>query len=74
MNYQKLIKHQLIELQAQIIKEQKEHIEKLNEEIDSIKKYRAWQDNKFKEYYQFYLKDKKRYDVMLNEANASIYK
>ncbi len=40
-------------------------IKKLKEEIDTIKKYRACQDHKFKEYYQFYLKDRNRYIELL---------
>ena len=56
------------------IYELKKENEKLKEEINSIKEYRATQDHRFNEYFKFYVQDKKKYDTILQVVDTLLKK
>jgi uncharacterized protein YfbU (UPF0304 family) len=64
----------IIDAYSKEIYELKEENEKLKEEINSIKKYRATQDHKFMEYFKFYVQDKKKYDNILQVVDTLLKK
>ena len=59
---------QLIGEQANLIAEQKEEIKKLEESLESLKEASKLNEG-FLDYYKFYVKDRKRYDAIINEVD-----
>ena len=55
---------QLIGEQANLIAEQKEEIKQLEKSLESLKD----------SYYKFYVKDRKRYDAIINEVDRILTK
>jgi len=63
----------LIGEQAELIAQQKEQINKLEQSLESLKE--ASKLNKgFHDYYKFYVKDRKRYDAIINEVDRILTK
>lgn len=63
----------LVGEQAQLIKEQSDTIHKLENELKSLKEA-CKTNSQFEEYFQFYLKDKKKYDTIINEVDRILKK
>ena len=63
----------LIGEQAQTIKEQQEKIKKLENNLESLKEASKLNDE-FHNYYKFYIKDRKRYDTIINEVDRILTK
>ena len=64
---------QLIGEQAELIAEQKEEIKKLEESLESLKEASKLNEG-FNDYYKFYVKDRKRYDAIINEVDRILTK
>tara|TARA_B100001093_G_C26858627_1_gene1028730 strand:+ start:1627 stop:1875 length:249 start_codon:yes stop_codon:yes gene_type:complete len=63
----------LIGEQSQLIIKQKEQIEKLEKSLDSLKEASKLNDE-FHNYYKFYVKDRKRYNEIINEVDRILTK
>ena len=63
----------LIGEQAKLIKQQKEEIEKLESNLESLKEASKHNDE-FINYYKFYVKDRKKYDMIINEVDRILTK
>ena len=63
----------LIGEQAELIAKQKEQIEKLENNLESLKEASNLNDE-FINYYKFYVKDRKRYDAIINEVDRILTK
>ena len=63
----------LIGEQAELIAQQKEEIKKLEGSLESLKEASKLNDE-FMNYYKFYVKDKKRYEAIINEVNRILTK
>jgi len=64
---------QLIGEQAELIAQQKEVIKKLEESLESLKEASKLNEG-FLDYYKFYVKDRKRYDAIINEVDRILTK
>tara|TARA_B100001142_G_scaffold176019_1_gene175609 strand:+ start:440 stop:691 length:252 start_codon:yes stop_codon:yes gene_type:complete len=63
----------LVGEQAELIKDLSDKIYNLENELNSLKE--ACKNNsQFEEYFQFYLKDKKKYDIIINEVDRILKK
>lgn len=63
----------LVGEQAELIKDLSDKIHKLENELNSLKE--ACKNNsQFEEYFQFYLKDRKKYDTIINEVDRTLKK
>ncbi len=63
----------LVGEQAELIKKQTDTIHKLENELKSLKE--ACKNNsQFEEYFQFYLKDRNKYNVIINEVDRILKK
>jgi len=63
----------LVGEQAELIKDLSDKIHKLENELNSLKE--ACKNNsQFEEYFQFYLKDRKKYDTIINEVDRILKK
>ena len=56
-----------------IIDEQKNKIEKLEKELESLKEA-CKHNSQFEEYFQYYLKDRKKYDSIVKELDRILTK
>ena len=63
----------LIGEQAELIANQKEQIEKLENTLESLKEASKLNDE-FLNYYKFYVKDRKKYDIIINEVDRILTK
>ena len=63
----------LIGEQAELIKQQQEEIKKLERNLESLKEASKLNDE-FINYYNFYVKDRKKYDMIINEINRILTK
>tara|TARA_B100000614_G_C14165605_1_gene334614 strand:- start:45 stop:296 length:252 start_codon:yes stop_codon:yes gene_type:complete len=63
----------LIGEQSKIIKQQKEEIKKLESSVKSLKEASKLNDE-FINYYKFYVKDRKKYDIIINEVDRILTK
>lgn len=63
----------LIGEQAELIAQQKEEIKKLEGTLKSLKEASNLNDE-FMNYYKFYVKDRKRYDAVINEVDRILTK
>ena len=63
----------LIGEQSELIKQQKEEIKKLESSLESLKDASKLNDG-FINYYKFYVKDKKKYDMIINEVDRILNK
>ena len=63
----------LIEEQSKLIKQQKEEIKKLENNLKSLKEASKLNDD-FINYYNFYVKDRKKYDMIINEVDRILTK
>ena len=63
----------LIGEQAELIAQQKEEIKKLEGSLESLKEASNLNDE-FMNYYKFYVKDRKRYDAIINEVDRILTK
>ena len=63
----------LIGEQSELIKQQKEEIKKLESSLESLKDASKLNDG-FINYYKFYVKDKKKYDMIINEVDRILTK
>ena len=63
----------LIGEQAELIKQQQEEIKKLESSFESLKEASKLNDG-FINYYKFYVKDKKKYDMIINEVDRILTK
>ena len=63
----------LIGEQAELIAKQKEQIGKLESALHSLKEASKLNEG-FHEYYKFYVKDRKRYDTIINEVDRILTK
>lgn len=59
--------------QAELIAQQKEEIEKLENALESLKEASKLNDE-FLNYYKFYVKDRKKYDIIINEVDRILTK
>ena len=59
--------------QAELIAQQKEEIKKLEESLESLKEASKHNDE-FLNYYKFYVKDRKKYDIIINEVDRILTK
>ena len=59
--------------QAELIAKQKEQIEKLENTLESLKEASKHNDE-FLNYYKFYVKDRKKYDIIINEVDRILTK
>ena len=64
---------QLIGEQAELITQQKEMIKKLEESLESLKEASKLNEG-FLDYYKFYVKDRKKYDMIINEVDRILTK
>tara|TARA_Y100000389_G_scaffold60186_1_gene56311 strand:- start:526 stop:780 length:255 start_codon:yes stop_codon:yes gene_type:complete len=63
----------LVGEQAELIKQQADTIHKLENELKSLTE--ACKNNsQFEEYFQFYLKDRKKYNIIINEVDRILTK
>ena len=63
----------LIGEQSELIKQQKEEIKKLENSLKSLKEAAKLNDG-FINYYKFYVKDRKKYDMIINEVDRILTK
>tara|TARA_Y100000992_G_scaffold245135_1_gene176279 strand:+ start:2723 stop:2974 length:252 start_codon:yes stop_codon:yes gene_type:complete len=63
----------LIGEQAELIKQQQEEIKKLERNLESLTEASKLNDE-FINYYNFYVKDRKKYDMIINEINRILTK
>ena len=63
----------LIGEQAELIKQQQKEIKKLENNLESLKEASKLNDG-FINYYKFYVKDKKKYDMIINEVDRILTK
>ena len=63
----------LIGEQAELIKQQKEEIKKLESSLASLNEASKLNDG-FINYYKFYVKDRKKYDIIINEVDRILTK
>ena len=63
----------LIGEQAELIKQQQEEIKKLESSFESLKEASKHNDE-FINYYKFYVKDRKKYDIIINEVDRILTK
>ena len=63
----------LIREQAELITKQQEQIKKLESSLKSLKEASKLNDE-FMNYYKFYVKDRKRYDAIINEVDRILTK
>lgn len=63
----------LIGEQAELITKQQEQIKKLESSLKSLKEASKLNDE-FMNYYKFYVKDRKRYDAIINEVDRILTK
>ena len=63
----------LIREQAELITKQQEQIKKLESSLKSLKEASKLNDE-FMNYYKFYVKDRKRYDEIINEVDRILTK
>ena len=59
--------------QAKLIKQQQEEIKKLERNLESLKEASNLNDE-FINYYNFYVKDRKKYNMILNEVDRILIK
>ena len=59
--------------QAQLIKQQQKEIKKLENNIESLKEASKLNDE-FINYYKFYVKDRKKFDKIINEVDRILTK
>ena len=63
----------LIGEQAELILQQQQQIKKLEESLESLKEASKLNEE-FLDYYKFYVKDRKKYDIIINEINRILIK
>jgi len=63
----------LIGEQAELIKQQQKEIKKLENNLESLKEASKLNDG-FINYYKFYVKDRKKYDMIINEVDRILTK
>ena len=63
----------LIGEQAELIAQQQEEIKKLEQSLESLKEASKLNEG-FHDYYKFYVKDRKRYDAIINEVDRILTK
>ena len=63
----------LIGEQVELIKQQQKEIKKLESNLESLKEASKLNDG-FINYYKFYVKDKKKYDIIINEVDRILTK
>ena len=63
----------IVREQNEIIKEQKETILKLENELKSLKEA-CKHNSQFKEYFKFYLNDRKKYNTIIKEVDRILKK
>ena len=64
---------QLIGEQAELIAQQQEEIKKLEQSLESLKEASKLNEG-FLDYYKFYVKDRNRYDAIINEVDRILTK
>ena len=64
---------QIVEEQRKIIKQQDEKIKKLETNLESLKEA-SKHNEEFANYYQFYVKDRKKYNLVINELDRILTK
>ena len=64
---------ELIGEQARLIAEQREEIKQLEQSLESLKEASKLNEE-FNSYYKFYVKDRKRYDAIINEVDRILTK
>ena len=64
---------ELIGEQARLIAEQREEIKQLEQSLESLKEASKLNEG-FLDYYKFYVKDRKRYDAIINEVDRILTK
>ena len=64
---------ELIGEQARLIAEQREEIKQLEQSLESLKEASKLNEG-FHDYYKFYVKDRKRYDAIINEVDRILTK
>ena len=62
----------LIGEQAELIKQQQQEIKKLERNLESLTEACKLNDE-FINYYNFYVKDRKKYDMIINEINRIFF-
>ena len=63
----------IIKQKSNIIEKQNEYIKKLERNLDSLKEASKL-NNDFLEYYNFYVKDRKKYEEIIKEVNRILDK